>query len=186
MNVYDFDETLFYGDTEIQFVPYCWLHCPATLKNLPRTAGSGLLLLLRVISVREFKENVFHMLRYIPDVEHFVDHYVEVKLSRVKPWYAAQQKPDDLVISASPTFLISRFCQAMVIQNCLATEMDIHTGRISGLNCHDEEKVRRFYEAYPKGKVDAFYSDSRSDTPLARIASQAYLVKGDQIRPWKF
>ncbi|MBF1089242.1 MAG: haloacid dehalogenase-like hydrolase, partial [Solobacterium sp.] len=33
-------------------------------------------------------------------------------------------------------------------------------------------------------KIENFYSDSYSDTPLARIAENAYLVKGDNLLPW--
>ena len=62
--------------------------------------------------------------------------------------------------------------------------MDIHSGKISGENCHDEEKVRRFYEVYPDGEIDAFYSDSLADTPLASIAKHAFLVKKGIMSAW--
>ena len=32
--------------------------------------------------------------------------------------------------------------------------------------------------------IDEFYSDSRSDAPLARMAKRAYLVKGETLLPW--
>jgi len=62
--------------------------------------------------------------------------------------------------------------------------MNPESGVITGKNCHDEEKVKRFYQAFPNGKVESFYSDSRSDTPMAKIAQQAFIVKKDIIRPW--
>ena len=57
-------------------------------------------------------------------------------------------------------------------------------GIYSGLNCHGEEKVRRYREVFDDTKIENFYSDSYSDTPLARIAENAYLVKGDNLLPW--
>jgi phosphoserine phosphatase len=52
------------------------------------------------------------------------------------------------------------------------------------LNCHGEEKVRRYREAFGDAPIDEFYSDSYSDTPLAKLAAKAYLVKGDKRLPW--
>ena len=67
----------------------------------------------------------------------------------------------------------------------MASKVDIHTGKYDGLNCHGEEKVIRFHEVYPDQKVENFYSDSRSDTPMAKLAEHAWLVNGDERRPWK-
>ena len=36
-------------------------------------------------------------------------------------------------------------------------------------------------EAYPETQIDRFYSDSKSDTPLAKLAQSAFLVTGDEI-----
>ena len=35
-------------------------------------------------------------------------------------------------------------------------------------------------------KIDNFYSDSYSDTPLAEISENAFMVKGDRIYNWEF
>ena len=43
----------------------------------------------------------------------------------------------------------------------------------------------RFREIFPDGKIGEFYSDSYSDTPLARLAEKAFLVKGDRLLPWE-
>ena len=60
----------------------------------------------------------------------------------------------------------------------------MHTGRYHGQNCHGAEKVRRFREAFNETPIAAFYSDSRSDAPLAMLAEKAYLVKGEERTPW--
>ena len=44
--------------------------------------------------------------------------------------------------------------------------------------------MRRFRQAYPDAEIDAFYSDSHSDDPLARIARRAVMVRGDRLLPW--
>ena len=62
----------------------------------------------------------------------------------------------------------------------------MHSGKYSGVNCHGKEKVKRFYEAFPDGKIDNFYSDSYSDSPLAEIAEKAFMVDGDKVEGWIF
>ena len=39
-------------------------------------------------------------------------------------------------------------------------------------------------QVYPQFHMSEFYSDSRSDTPLAQVADRAFLVKGDELLPW--
>jgi len=66
----------------------------------------------------------------------------------------------------------------------MASKVNKKTGKYSGVNCHGEEKVRRFYEEFPDGEIEKFYSDSYSDTPLAQIAKESYMVKGNIVSEW--
>jgi HAD superfamily phosphoserine phosphatase-like hydrolase len=184
MNVYDFDNTIYRGDSTVGLIFYCWRVRPKSLLNLPRTAVLGLLYAVHILPKLTFKENLYHMFSYIPDMEKVVDAYVSSHLDHIKPWYLQQQEPDDLIISASPEFLVKAFAGKIGIQHVIASKVDIHTGRYSGLNCHGEEKVAQFYRLYPAGRISRFYSDSRSDLPLARLAEEAFLVHGDQRTDW--
>ena len=68
--------------------------------------------------------------------------------------------------------------------NLIASKVNMQSGKYTGVNCHGKEKVKRFYEAFPNGKIDSFYSDSYSDSPLAEIADKAFMVDGDKIESW--
>jgi phosphoserine phosphatase len=59
-------------------------------------------------------------------------------------------------------------------------------GKTEGLNCYHEEKVRRFREVFSDGHIEAFYSDSYSDEPLALLAEKAYIVDGDELIDWDY
>jgi len=185
MNVYDWDDTIYRNDSTVGLVFYCYRKRPKTLLSVPRTAVCGLLYGLRILPKQTFKENLFHMFTFVDDMENLVEEYTESHMDHVKDWYKSQQKEDDVVISASPEFLIRSFCRRVGIENVMASPVDMHTGKYSGENCHGKEKVRRFYERYPEGKIEEFYSDSKSDTPLAEISEKAYLVKGDERIPWE-
>lgn len=184
MNVYDFDNTIYREDSTANFVCWLWIHRPKTLLSLPRTIVYGILYGLHVVPKLTFKENLYHMFVYVDDMDRCVDTFVNTHMNHIKSFYKAQQKEDDVIISASPLFTIEAFCKKLGIRYVMATIVDQDTGKHTGINCHGEEKVRRFYEKFPNGKIDNFYSDSLSDTPLANISKHAYLVKGNQIMPW--
>ena len=105
-------------------------------------------------------------------------------LSKLKSWYPGLHRDDDVVISASPEFLVLPACKALHISRVMGSPVDMHTGKYTGANCSGPEKPLRFRERYPNSEVENFFSDSLSDTPMAEISRQAYLVKGDNFFPW--
>ncbi|MBR1455663.1 MAG: haloacid dehalogenase-like hydrolase [Oscillospiraceae bacterium] len=186
MNVYDFDETIFTPDSSYAFVLYCLRHYPrAVLHAVPGMAGMGLLHAAKQADTKALKEKVFAFLTRLDNVDQIVSDFWKEKSGGLAQWYLAQRRDDDLIISASPEFLLRPVADALHVR-LLATPMDRHTGRIIGRNCHDNEKVVRFYQAFPHESIDRFYSDSMSDTPLARISREAYLVNKGTCRPWPF
>ena len=183
MNVYDFDNTILRGDSSARFFAWCLGHFPRMWADLPAQAANGLLFLLKLRPKQVFKQRMFGFLRLI-DAERAVPAFWRDNLPRVKDWYRAAHRPDDVVISASPAFLIRPACEALGISEVMGSPVDRHTGRFSGPNCHGAEKVRRFREVFPDGVIDNFYSDSHSDDPLAALAKHAWLVKGEKIKAW--
>ena len=182
MNVYDFDGTIYNGDSTAHFIKYCALKYPKTLIYLPVTVWAFFLYILGVYSKTRFKEKMYGFLKYVP--ENAVDEFWKQNKKNIKSWYYDQQQNDDIVISASPEFLIQPICSMIGIKTAMASVVDVHTGKYTGKNCHDIEKVDRLYKWDRNAKVNKFYSDSYADTPLAEIAEEAYMVRGDKLYKW--
>ena len=104
---------------------------------------------------------------------------------KIKKFYLEQKKSDDVIISASPRFLLEPVCHSLGIRNLICSEVDVKTGKFDGLNCWGEEKVVRFRKVFGNVSPEEFYSDSLSDTPMAKISKTAFIVKGEEILPWK-
>ena len=64
--------------------------------------------------------------------------------------------------------------------------MNKRTGEIIGKNCYGNIKSELFKEKFATVKIENFYSDSKSDLPIALLAKQAYFVKKNKIRVWDF
>lgn len=184
MNVYDFDQTIYRHDSTADFIVWLMTHCPKTWLNLPRMLVALIPLALHIYNTQTFKEQLYHMFIYVDNMEEQSEKFVESHMNLIKPFYLEQHRPDDVVISASPLFNIEKFCKRLGITHVIASNVDMKTGKTQGLNCHDQEKVRRFREIYGDAKIENFYSDSLHDSPLAMLAEKAWLVKGDSISPW--
>ena len=184
MNVYDFDKTIYLRDSTVDFYLFCLLRFPSLCRFWPMQLWHGLLFGLRIMKKTAFKESFYRFLSAVPHIEEVVDAFWDLHEKNIMDWYRVQQKPDDVIISASPEFLLRPLCRRLGIRYLMASRVDPCTGKYTGVNCHGREKVRRFREKFPRGQIDRFYSDSLSDTPLASIAREAFLVKGEKLQVW--
>ena len=184
MNVYDFDNTILRGDSTARFFAYCLCHYPKMWLDVPAQAVNGLLFVLKIRKKQAFKQRMLGFLKRIGDVDAAVDAFWQKNFCRVKPFYAQTRRDDDVVISASPEFLIRPACERLRVSCIMGSPVDKRTGVFSGPNCHGAEKVRRFRKVFPEAQIQDFYSDSHSDDPLAHIAQRAYYVRGEKLLPW--
>lgn len=183
VNVYDWDKTIFPVDSTAAFYLWCIRCFPQVLRALPATAAILPKYWAKKCTKTAAKERFYGFLRYVPDIDSAVEAFWDEQFPRVNQWYLDHMQPDDIIISASPEFLIGEPAKRLGLR-LLASRVDKHTGETEGENCHGEEKVRRLHEAYPEVEIREFYSDSYSDAPLAKLAEKAYLVKGQELLPW--
>ena len=186
MNVYDFDKTIFPKDSSAAFCSYCLRRVSRMVIQpvMPKLVEFFRYTLAgKQADASQMKEQLFAFLGSLSDPYGMVSDFWEENFSLIQPWYLAQARSDDVIISASPDFLVRPAAERLGV-SLIATPMDPFSGRILGRNCHDTEKVCRFREEYPDFEIDNFYSDSLCDTPLASIADRAFLVKGDIFTPW--
>lgn len=184
MNVYDFDGTIYNGDCTIDFYFYCLKNNKKILKALPLQIGGILRYKLHLISKTTLKECFFSFLRYLNDVDQLIVTFSEQNQSKIKQWYLKQKKEQDVIISASPEFLVSSICCTKGITNIIASDVNKRTGKFCSANCWGIEKITRFKQKYPLDSIDQFYSDSKSDYALAKYAKNSFYVKKEHIKPW--
>ena len=184
MNVYDFDGTLYDGDSTMDLYRYCLLRRPYILFCLPGQFIARSKYKKGKMDRTMLKQNYYRFFRYV-DIEKMSRRFWDSNQKKVFDWYADIHSDDDVVISASPEFHIREICSRLGISNVIASKVDPKTGKCLGPNCRDEEKVRRFREAFGDARIDSFYSDTEHDLPLAKIADKAYMVKEGKVTEWK-
>ena len=184
MNVFDFDGTLYHGDSTVDFCRFCLKKNPALVKYFPTIFSAFAQYTVKRLNKTQMKERFYRFLKDV-DAEPMVEEFWQTHKKNIYPWYSARHQEDDIVISASPEFLLEPICRELGIHTLMASRVDPATGRYTGSNCHGEEKVRRLEQQTGVTQIDQFYSDSLHDLPLARIAHEAYLVnRRGQLKKW--
>ncbi len=180
VNVYDFDHTVYAGDSSVDFYLFCVKKQPDILRFLPGQASAAIRCSARRLDKTAAKARFFSFLAGIEDTERMASEFWGINRRKIQPWYLEQKKDTDIVISASPEFLLKPICNELNIR-LIASLIDEKTGKFKGENCYGKEKLYRLNREYPNIEVNNFYSDSQSDAPLARFAEHSYLVKSDKF-----
>jgi HAD superfamily phosphoserine phosphatase-like hydrolase len=186
MNVYDFDKTIYNGDSTADFYLFSLKRHKKIITLAPSLISAFIkYYVFKKGTKTDFKQVMYRFLRFC-DTDRDIEDFWDINRRKIKKYYLNQKKDDDVIISASPEFLLEPIMSILNIKTLMASRVDKHTGLYDEINCHGKEKVRRFYEKFPNGKIDEFYSDSYSDSPLAEIAGKAYIVKGEKLSEWEF
>ena len=175
MNVYDFDKTIFPGDCAIGFCIWCMNRHPKLYFTfLPKTILNVILRELGFIPEYLMQRRFFGYLTLIDDFDDEIVKYWDENEKKISAWYLAQKRPDDLIISASPTCIIEPIAKRLGV-NFMATDFDREYGVFVNNMMYAKEKAKYIADhGFPL--IENFYSDSLSDTPLALCAEKAHLV----------
>ena len=149
MNIYEFDGTIYDGDSTVDFYKFIMKRHPLSLRHIPSFVLATLKHKRGKYTTTRWKSCFFMFLKDIDDVTGEVKTFWEKNMKKIYPWYLKQKRSDDVIISASPEFLLKLPCQQLQTDRLIASRVDPHTGEFQGLNCKGSEKVKRFRELFP-------------------------------------
>jgi len=183
INLFDFDKTIYDGDSTIDFYLYCLRRQPKLILALPRQMLAFVRYAFGIIGKNQWKEGFFSFLTRARNVDSLVLRFWESHEKKIKSFYLEMEHSSDVVISASPEFLLAPICAKLGVKALIATKVDQKSGRLLGKNCRGTEKVSRLKEQFPDCRVLCAYSDSLTDLPMLNLAEQAYLIRGEKRIP---
>ena len=185
MNVYDFDGTIFYSDCSIGFAFWCLKRHPKLwFTYFPSVIKSFFQYKKGKIPNYLMQRKMFSYLTMIDDFDVQIEKYWDKYEKRISEWYLAQKRPDDLIISASPSCIIGPIARRLGV-NYIATEYDLEYGVFVNNLMYAREKAKYIIDhGFPV--IDNFYSDSLADTPIALCAEKAHMVtkKATKVNDW--
>ena len=97
MNVYDFDDTIFRGDSTRAFWAYCLKRAPGLARFLPRQCAAAVRYALGRTAKEAFKEAFFSFLQGVPDADAWAEGFWRTHERRFRPcaagWVSARPSP---------------------------------------------------------------------------------------------
>ena len=135
---------------------------------------------LHVIDLTEFKDRFLRFVRYIPDIDDYLDDFWKRNEKKICQYFLdnMKKKRDTYIISASPEFIIKPFADKFKNVVLIGTDADKKSGKINGRNCKGEEKIKRLNKVIKDYEIENFYSDStKADLPLFKVTNNGFVVK---------
>ncbi len=185
MNVYDFDNTIYDGESTLHLFIFYLKKRPSLIRYFPKVLNAFARYKKGLISINEMLTDyaplIEKMVIEVADINNDPVEFWDKHIKNVKPFYKEIQKEDDLIITASPNFSIEEACKRLGIKHYLSTVYNRQTGKIE-LVCLKDNKVKAFFENYPDTEIENFYTDSpENDKPLIDISKHAFIVDGNKI-----
>ena len=185
IDVYDFDGTLYDGDSTADYVLFCLHRHPALVLSLPPVAWQALRALTGRGSLTQMKSALFSRMARRIDLEGEAERFWQDARTRKKLGAWFEKTPRDLPIviaSASPEFELRHAAKLLGDITLISTRCAAD-GSLVGRNCKGEEKLRRIREAVGDFTVRAMYTDdAKADAPLLAAAQERYLVTHGEVR----
>lgn len=173
-DLYDFDKTVFNGESGSEFWLFCLKRHPSIIRYLPKQLAGFLgHYVFRKIGKKRCKELFYTYLKAI-DAEKEARLFWDKNAEKMNKWFDPKNHDvPTIVCSASPVFQIKPICDRLGVTLLIATEMDPQTGLIGGENCKGGEKVNRIFSEASKYEIRDVYTDNiESDRPMLELAGR--------------
>ena len=184
-NVFDFDNTIYDGESTFDFYLFCVKHHPKALKFVLIVIWSLFKYKLCLVSETQLmnlaEKYVSDFLMCCPDADELAHKFWHKNFRKIKPFYNDVKREDDVVISASFGFLLRPALEKLGVKNFILSEVNLDNSKVLRL-CYRKNKLKLFNEYFDGTVVDDVYTDSYNDLPLMSLASKRiFLVKGNRI-----
>ena len=193
LSVYDFDKTIYNGETLNDFYRFYLIKKPWKIYTVIFQLWYFLLYVLKIINLEKLKENFLRFLNgeNTGELKKLIREFWEKKESKINLWVKDEilknKKETEILvaISASPTFLIIDRLRLMGFDVVIGTDFLFESTKfhshITSKNCKNYEKVKRLDKWAEDNNIQYdivnFYSDSIADKPLFDLAEHKYWIK---------
>ena len=184
MNVYDFDNTIYDGESVFDFFFFCLKKKPRMVRYIPLMINSLIRYKLCRINIEQLTEKAETYMRIFfesfEDTDKLIKEFWDKNMHKIKPFYLENRRDDDIIISASWEDIISEICGRIGVKNYIASRIDKENFKIIFL-CYRENKVKIFRNIYKNQDIENFYTDSKNDSPMINAAQNSYIIKRGEV-----
>ena len=180
MKVFDFDSTIYRGESPVDFTFYMIRHNKKIVRYVPRimvTLAGYKMHLIKKEKLESLSNEFIEKVLDDPDsLSEFVSQFWATHAHKLNKDIVRLIDSGDVIITASPSFLINGVSDMLNTRHILGTEIDLQQKKLVWYNFGDN-KVERYRSIYGYRQIDAFYTDSFYDEYLMDISREVYIVR---------
>jgi phosphoserine phosphatase len=184
VNVYDFDNTIYDGETLIDYIMYYIRHDPKIWRYVPKLLVIAFKDKFHLFTIEEAIQAYASFLEgYYVNLDNPAENIIDFwdkNENRIKPWYAEAKKDSDIIVSGTLDFILEEAAKRVGFTRYIGSSIDENTGKFRRL-CFLDNKVKLFREDFPDAEIENFYTDSMNDSAMMDISEHVFLVKKDTI-----
>ena len=184
MKVFDFDNTIYDGESLVDFFCFCIRKKKSLIFKIPAVLSAAIPYKMNKLSIDDLYEKASKLTSVIiknkDDINGYVEEFWQKNKKKLKQNMLDKISEEDVIITASPDILINGISSELKTKNIISSILNVNTGKFEFI-CFRENKVTIFKEKYKDTIIDECYTDSLSDLPLMKLAKRAYLVSKEKI-----
>lgn len=182
MRVLDFDNTIYDGESVVDFYLFSIKYNPCVLKYFFIVMYHSLMYKLGKTTMQSLeaviKKYASGYLSSFEDITIVTKDFWDKYMKKIKPWY--KPKKDDIIITASFNITMDELFARLGLTDSLCSVFNRDTMEAEYINFSANKPIK-FREKFGNSEIDEFYTDSKFDTPMIEMSKKAYLVKKNRI-----
>ncbi|WP_051506554.1 haloacid dehalogenase-like hydrolase [Ruminococcus albus] len=185
IKVFDFDNTLYHGESSIDLAFYLirrnkriLLYVPSILINL---AKYKMCLVDREKAEQEINDFLKVAVKDKYEAAEIVESFWDENSYRLDENMIKRVRKDDVIITAGPDMLIDGIKDKLGTDNIISSIIDPDKREMVYFN-FGENKAKRYKEVYGDTPIESFYTDSFNDKPLMKLATKVYIVEKGRLK----
>lgn len=185
IKVFDFDNTLYHGESSIDLAFYLilrnkriLLYVPSILINL---AKYKMCLVDREKAEQEINDFLKVAVKDKYEAAEIVESFWAENSYRLDENMIKRIRKDDVIITAGPDMLIDGIKDKLGTDNIISSIIDPDKREMVYFN-FGENKAKRYKEVYGDTPIESFYTDSFNDKPLMKLANKVYIVEKGRLK----
>ncbi|MBO4865794.1 MAG: haloacid dehalogenase-like hydrolase [Ruminococcus sp.] len=185
IKVFDFDNTLYHGESSIDLAFYLirrnkriLLYVPSILINL---AKYKMCIVDREKAEQEINDFLKIAVKDKYEAAEIVESFWAENIHRLDHNIIKRVGKEDVIITAGPDMLINAIKDKLGTENIISSVIDPDKREMVYFN-FGENKAKRYKEVYGDTPIDSFYTDSFNDKPLMKLANNVYIVEKGRLK----
>ena len=185
MKVFDFDNTLYHGESAVDLALYMIRNNKRIILYLPKIFINLIKYKLCLVNKRKMVDAINDFLQNVlsgkDELYCAVDGFWAKNRRKLDRKMLNMIEKDDVIITAGPDFLINGIRDLINTDNIISSRINADTMKVKYLN-FGSNKVKGFKAMYGNRNIDCFYTDSYNDKALMEISDSVFIVKKGRLK----